>query len=420
MNHRSCVSVRPAVTDRPEVTGRPVVRHTWIAFIAVSLGAVALLGKVADAQTLQLAGQETDSGKKLTIGSAAPALDIEHYLSDGEGFFEPVTDFEEGKVYVVEFWATWCGPCRSSMPHLAELQQKYRGQAVQLISVTDEDLETVEPFLETDSPVEEKTFGELTSAYTLAADPDGSVSRDYMEAAGQAGIPASFLVGKTGEIEWIGHPMELDGPLEQVLTDTWDREAFKRQLQLQEKLDASMKKVAQLAGSGQFADAIKVIDKALETVAEVFPDDDSRRQAVEGQLNMFRFKLRLDSGDTADDVIAYFRDQMASAKGNPREVIQMAYGIMGSMQQGADVGSLGTDAITAIEAEIEEAPTEMQPLMFVVIAQLHVAGSDFESAIAAGEKAVEASDGNQKSRMKQMVTQLREMAEQATGDDETE
>ena len=60
----------------------------------------------------------------LTIGSDAPAIDVEHWVQDGKGKFKPVTEFAKGKVYVVEFWATWCGPCIMSMPHLVELQNK--------------------------------------------------------------------------------------------------------------------------------------------------------------------------------------------------------------------------------------------------------------------------------------------------------
>ena len=107
----------------------------------------------------------------LTIGSVAPPLDIEHWLSDGHGKFGEVTNFESGKVYVVEFWATWCGPCVASMPHLAELQESFADQDVQIISVSNEDLDTVNSMLsrnykgpDDDGP---STYGELTSAYCL-------------------------------------------------------------------------------------------------------------------------------------------------------------------------------------------------------------------------------------------------------------
>ena len=55
--------------------------------------------------------EETESADgaeapSLTVGSKAPAISIEHWISDGQGKFNPGEDFEEGKVYVVEFWAT--------------------------------------------------------------------------------------------------------------------------------------------------------------------------------------------------------------------------------------------------------------------------------------------------------------------------
>ena len=83
----------------------------------------------------------------LTIGSKAPSLDIEHWISNGNRAFAEVTDFESDQVYVVEFWATWCGPCVRSMPHLVELQEKFK-DSVQVVSVSNEDLDTVNAFLE--------------------------------------------------------------------------------------------------------------------------------------------------------------------------------------------------------------------------------------------------------------------------------
>ena len=82
----------------------------------------------------------------LDVGSPAPELDVEYWLSRGTGNrFPKVTKFEPGKVYVVEFWATWCPPCIASMPHLSQLQNKY-ADSVQIISISDEPLEEVEGF----------------------------------------------------------------------------------------------------------------------------------------------------------------------------------------------------------------------------------------------------------------------------------
>jgi thiol-disulfide isomerase/thioredoxin len=193
---------------------------------------------------------------QLTIGSSAPPLEIEHWLSGKE----PITEFEAGKVYVVEFWATWCGPCVASIPHLRELQERH-GESVTVISVSDEAPATIEEFLERKQG--ESTYREITSGYWLATDPDGSVKRDYMRAADQHGIPTAFLVGKTGEIEWIGHPMRIDDPVSRVVDGTWDRDAYARQRDEEKEIRRKLGLAAALAKAGRVDEAMAAIDKML-------------------------------------------------------------------------------------------------------------------------------------------------------------
>ncbi len=52
----------------------------------------------------------------LSVGDAAPKLAVKEFVKG-----DPIAQLEKGKTYVVEFWATWCGPCRTSIPHLTEL-----------------------------------------------------------------------------------------------------------------------------------------------------------------------------------------------------------------------------------------------------------------------------------------------------------
>lgn len=208
----------------------------------------------------------------LTIGSKAPKLDIEHWMSDRDGEFADFDGFEKDKVYIVEFWATWCGPCISAMPHIVETQDKYADKGVQVISVSREKLETVEKFLKRKVRGEkEKTYAELTSAYCLTTDPDASVSKDYMQAAGQGGIPTAFIVGKTGEIEWIGHPMSMDKALEQIVGDEWDRDKFAKAFSVKQKADLLMASVNKLARTGDFEAALKKLDETLAGDTEEIP-----------------------------------------------------------------------------------------------------------------------------------------------------
>ena len=102
-----------------------------------------------------------------------------------------------GNVYVVEFWATWCGPCRVSIPHLTELQKKYKD--VTFVGVSDEPPDVTTPFV--------KAMGNRMN-YNVASDTRGDVYRGYMGAFRQDGIPTAFVVNAAGKVVWFGHPMD--------------------------------------------------------------------------------------------------------------------------------------------------------------------------------------------------------------------
>lgn len=337
---------------------------------------------------------------ELGIGSKAPALDIEHWVQDGNGFFKPVTKFDAGKVYVVEFWATWCGPCIASMPHLAELQNKYRGRGVQIVSISDESLDEVKALLLQENSDEGKTFEEITSAYSLTTDPDRSNHVAYMEAANQTGIPTSFIVGKSGLIEWIGHPIELDAPLEAVVTDSWDREAFKKEMLEKARLQKTMEQIGMLAGAEKFDEALKIVESLLK---------DATSDQVKDQLTAIKNSLKLTAGKLDDEVLAFYRGQMAKMKGDGYSMGRFGFSLYGQIQRGIDIGPLSTDVIKAINAEVGGADNEIKPLLHNTVALLHDALGNIDDAIKSQQAAIDAAeDERQKDRLKPFLDELKE------------
>ena len=214
----------------------------------------------------------------LVVGSVAPDLNVESWLSKGNGDrFPEVTKFEAGKVFIVEFWATWCPPCVASMPHLSELQEKYEAKGVQVISITDEPLEEVSAFLQRQVRSDpSKTYAELTKNYCLTTDPDGSSHFSYTEASGVPGIPAAFLIGKSGKIEWIGHPVEIDEPLELVVADKFDAVAYQKSQAERKRLTAEVGGVLQLVQGGNAEEALV----RLEGIIAGAPEDEKTSLTV--------------------------------------------------------------------------------------------------------------------------------------------
>lgn len=134
------------------------------------------------------------SATKSMVGQKLPELKLDYVGNKPE---------TAGKPMVVEFWATWCPPCRTSIPHLNEVYKKYKDKGLVIVGITDEDNATVRKFTK-DNPID----------YFPATDRNGKLSKEF----GIQGIPHAVLVNKSGEIVWEGHPMQLkDADVEKIL-----------------------------------------------------------------------------------------------------------------------------------------------------------------------------------------------------------
>ena len=340
----------------------------------------------------------------LTIGSKAPSLDIEHWISNGNGEFEKVTKFEEGKIYVIEFWATWCQPCIAAMPHIRELQEEYKDQGLQIISVSDESLPRVEGFLGRQVRGKDgMTYRDLTSAYCLVTDPDASTQNDYMTAANQNTIPIAFIVGKSGQIEWFGHPMAIDDPINKIVNDQWDREAYVVEMETEKRLQKAMSKVVPLVKQGMPQEALSVLNELIK---------ESEDENLKERLLSLRPRLRIEIG--GEQAIEPFRSESEKHANDPVVLHLMALQIVEQSDAGNEIPSELLALALKASAVAEEAARETgrpQIIGRVLDTRAHLLyiNGELDSAIEAQAEAADTT-GNKSYRLF-----LDKMLEEKTG-----
>lgn len=164
----------------------------------------------------------------LHIGDPAPPLHLRAWLKG-----KPVQQFDKGQVYILEFWATWCVPCKAAMPRLSVVAGKYRGK-VTIIGIDVYERETtsirkIKAFVD--------SMGNRMD-YQVAAEDSNFMAKTWLHAAGERSIPHTIVVNQEGRLAWIGHPKDLDKVLPQIVSKTWDVEKALVERNTQNLLDS--------------------------------------------------------------------------------------------------------------------------------------------------------------------------------------
>lgn len=225
----------------------------------------------------------------LELGDAAPPLKVDKWIKGG-----PV-DLKDGQgknTYVLEFWATWCGPCIASIPHMNELQKQYKDKGVVIVSISssDENLEVVQKFVD-------KKGDKMGYVVGYENRDNAQTSRAYMDGFKKQGIPQCFVIDKEGKIVWEGHPrIGLAEVLALVTTGKYDVKSLKEAgKKAEQEFEKTIKMYDEYLSAAKKTKDVKAIAEQGRALLKAFGND-------AGMLNDLSWTILTDEEIQARDL----------------------------------------------------------------------------------------------------------------------
>jgi len=159
-----------------------------------------------------------------------------------------------GKVVVVDFWATWCAPCRKSIPHIDALAKRWADKGLTVLSLTREDRRTVEQFFRPQN---------FEPSYTIGCGSNSS------SAYGVRGIPRAFVIDPKGKVAWAGHPMSgLDEVVAKMLASADPPTTAPTTAPATDPNDEELSTATEALSQAEYAKALAILEDVLKSSAD--------------------------------------------------------------------------------------------------------------------------------------------------------
>lgn len=332
------------------------------------------------------AADDESASPKLKVGDPAPKLQVGKWVQG-----DPVKQFEAGKAYIVEFWATWCGPCRVSIPHLNEIHNKYKDKGLIVIGQDcwERNTDEVPKFIT-------KMGDKMT--YRVALDDmegseKGKMAETWMQAANQNGIPAAFLVDTKGRIAWVGHPMQLkETVIEQVLDGSFDVKKAAADYEVRTKNEAQTRTLWQEFNNSARKKEWDAAEATLGKIEKLLPEEERP------YAGMMRFRVALEKKEY-DTAYKLARSLSDANQDNAMLQNQLAWTI--ATTKGLEKRDL--DLAETIAKRANDATKGKDAAILDTVARVAFLKGNKEEAITLQEKAIDLADSSSKKSLQKTL-----------------
>ena len=327
----------------------------------------------------------------LAIGDLCPALKVERFLKG-----EPIDEFQRGHVYVVEFWAMWCAPCLQSMPHLSSLQEKYKDQKVTVIGINIREMrqkgrvwydafdkemeEQVESFVEAQGD---------RMAFSVAYDGK-SKTMDKAWMGEDRGMPTTFIVDREGRMAWLGHPMVLRMPLDEIVKGTWDYKSGPARVK---------------AANDTYIQAMKLIESEGEAGLLAWNQAEKKYPILAKDLIGPKFDALIRAG-LSEPAYAVGESlyEEAAKTGNASRLNRLAWAIV---DPGANLEPRNLDLALKAAKKANELTNGKDAGVLDTLARVHFSRGQVETAIEIQTRAIELASGQMKQALRQTLKEYK-------------